>query len=58
MRKIKCYCHNGFAGEMKEGIVEIEDNATEEDIEQEFQDWVNNNIDMGWYEIKEEVINP
>lgn len=53
MRKIKCFCSTGYVGSRREENIEVEDDATEDELQEEFQNWLNNNTDMGWCEIKE-----
>ena len=53
MKRVKFYCDIGYVGCEKEEIVEYEDDVSEKDIDADFQDWLWNNIDAGWYETKE-----
>jgi len=48
MRKIKCYLSTGHVSSRIDGVIEVEDNATEEEIKAEFDEWVANNTDLGW----------
>ena len=49
MRKIKAYLSIGFVNDQTITF-EVEDNATDEEIEDMVQDWANEHIDYGWYE--------
>lgn len=51
MRKIKAYLDTGFAGCRIEEEFEIEDDATQEQIEEEAREAVFNSIDWGWHEV-------
>ena len=48
MKKVKVFLGIGFANANREEILEFEDDATEEDIEDEVMAWVNDQIDIGW----------
>ena len=56
MRKIKVIIDTGFAGGIHEDELEVEDNATDEEIEEEVQDVVFNYISYRWKESEEENI--
>lgn len=51
MRKIKAYLDTGFAGCRIEEEFEIENDATQEQIEEEAREAVFNSIDWGWHEV-------
>lgn len=51
MRKIKAYLDTGFAGCRIEEEFEVEDDATQEQIEEEAREAVFNSIDWGWHEV-------
>lgn len=51
MRKIKAYLDAGFAGCRIEEEFEVEDDATQEQIEEEAREAVFNSIDWGWHEV-------
>lgn len=51
MRKIKAYLDTGFAGCRIEEEFEVEDDATQEQIEEEAREAVFNSIDWGWNEV-------
>lgn len=50
MKKIKAYLHAGFAGCSIEEEFEIDDNATDAQIEEQAREAVFDHIDWGWYE--------
>ena len=51
MRKIKAYLDTGFAGCRIEDEFEVENDATQEQIEEEAREAVFNSIDWGWHEV-------
>lgn len=51
MRKVKAYLDTGFAGCRIEEEFEVEDDATQEQIEEEAREAVFNSIDWGWHEV-------
>ena len=51
MRKIKAYLDTGFAGCRIEEEFEVEDDATQQQIEEEAREAVFNSIDWGWHEV-------
>lgn len=51
MRKIKAYLDTRFAGCRIEEEFEVEDDATQEQIEEEAREAVFNSIDWGWHEV-------
>ena len=51
MRKIKAYLETGFAGCRIEEEFEVENDATQEQIEEEAREAVFNSIDWGWHEV-------
>ena len=52
--KVKFYLGIGYANAEHIEEVELPDDYTEQDIQEEFDDWVNNWIDSGWQIIDEE----
>lgn len=50
MKKIHFYLGIGFSTVCHDEVVEFEDNATEEEIEEEFDDWVHEHEDASWWE--------
>lgn len=55
MKKVKFYLSIGFQDASYEEIIEFEDDITREEIEEEFQDWKNGYIDMGWHDMEETI---
>ncbi|MDQ0174461.1 DUF7167 family protein [Bacillus chungangensis] len=49
MKTYKFFLHTGFAGCTQEEIVELPSDLSEEEVEEEFKDWVWNLLD-GHYE--------
>lgn len=54
--RVKFYLSIGLAGATRTDIVEVPDNFSEEDIEEEYQIWKNDYIEACW-DILEEVKN-
>ena len=52
MRRIHWLCETGFAGERHEGKIDVEDNATDEEIEEIVREEVFNYISWGWEEME------
>lgn len=50
MRKIHFYLSIGYPTAKHEEIVEYDDNVTDDEINSDFSDWVNNYLDMEWCE--------
>ena len=40
----------GFTGASYDEVVEFEDSATEEEINEAYEDWKNNYLDASWWE--------
>lgn len=51
MRKFKVWVSTGFVGSEREVIIEVDDEATEEEIYEYCADVIENMIESGWYEI-------
>ena len=51
LKKVKWWLETGFAKSIHQGEFEVEDNATDEEIEQMAKDEAFNNIDWG-YEVE------
>ena len=51
MRKIKAYLETGFVGCRIEEEFEVEDDATQQQIEEEAREALFNSIDWGWHEV-------
>lgn len=54
MRKIKVIIETGIAGGMHEDVFEVEDDATQKEIEDEARDVFFNYCNYSFYEIKDE----
>ncbi len=52
MRTLKIYLTIGFPGAMHRDEIEVEDDATEEQIEEEVRDWAMNHVEWGWTEVR------
>ena len=52
-KKIKLYVSTGMVGSEIEEVIEIEDDATEEEIKEMAKDWLFNTIDWGYWEDNE-----
>ena len=52
MRKISFWINTGFAGCDYEEIMEFDDNTTDKELDEEAKIFLTNNIDFGWYEVK------
>ncbi len=53
MRKIKSFLGIGYHGATHEEIVEYEDDATDEQINEDFQEWKMGYMDDNWWEVEE-----
>jgi len=51
MKKIKVYVDSGYVGCKNENVIEVEDDATEEEIEELAGEAIYEMIDIGWYEV-------
>ncbi|MDF2563724.1 MAG: hypothetical protein K0Q53_119 [Massilibacillus sp.] len=52
MAKYKFYASTGYVGAEREDIVELPDDYTEEDIQEEFDAWLGNNVELTWYKME------
>jgi hypothetical protein len=50
MREIKWTLDTGFAGANHEGVIEVEDNATEEEIDEEVKEVALEHVEWYWTE--------
>jgi hypothetical protein len=50
VRRIKVSLSIGFANATHRDVIEVEDDATEEDIDETIQQWASNYISIGWSE--------
>lgn len=53
MKKIRFYLYAGSIHGKAEEIVEFEDDAEAEEIQEVFDDWLGN-FDMGWHDVEED----
>lgn len=53
MKKIKCYVSTGMYGSEVEDIIEVNDDATQKEIENAANEWLFNTIDWGYWEENE-----
>ena len=53
MKRIKAHCGIGFAGAVYEEEFEFEDEATEEEISDEINEWAEQFLETWWEEIEE-----
>ena len=53
--KIKVWVHTGITGSRIEDEIEVEDNATDEDMEIAWTEWIWTVIDGGWLRIEDNV---
>ena len=51
--KVKIWSKFGLVGCEREEVIEVDDNATDEEIEQEWQEWAYQYMDGGWEKIKD-----
>lgn len=51
MRKIKVYLETGFAGCRIEEEFEVEDDATDAQLEEQAREAIFDRVDWGWYEV-------
>jgi hypothetical protein len=54
MKRYRAYLNIGFPTAIREETFEFEDDATNEYIEEEIRDWMNNYLDWGFQEIEDE----
>lgn len=53
MKRIKFFLGIGFRNANQEEIMEFEDDATDEEIDETFEDWKSNYIDASWWNADE-----
>jgi len=46
--KVKMTLSIGYSNAGQEEIVEVDDDSTENDLAEDWQNWINNYIDGGW----------
>lgn len=54
MKKIKAYANYGFVGTNREKIIEVDDDATEEEINELIWEWAADYVYTDWEEVKED----
>ena len=54
MRKVKLYVETGFVSCKHEEVVEVEDDITDEELDEMVQDFKNDCISCGWYDVEDE----
>jgi len=54
MKKIKAYVNYGFVGADREKIIEVDDDATEEEINELIWEWATDCVYPVWNEVKED----
>lgn len=50
MKKIHFNLSIGFAGATHADVIEVEDDTTNEEIDQMLEDWASSYLDMSWWE--------
>ena len=50
MRKVCFYLGTGFPGAVFKEHVKFSDDTTDEEIQEEYEDWVNDRLDKQWWE--------
>lgn len=50
MKRIHFHLGIGYANAVRDEIIEFEDDATVEEIAEEFNDWVDSHEDASWWE--------
>lgn len=50
MRKIRMYLGTGFANCAHEEVVEVDDDTTDEELDEYLHDWAGNYLDLNWSE--------
>ena len=53
MRKIKVYATTNYVGCKSEDTFEVSDDATDNEINEMAQEYIEEMIDTGWYEVDE-----
>lgn len=53
--KIRVWAHTDIAGSMTEDVIEVEDDLTEEQIDEEARDYIFNFVEWGWDEVKRDA---
>ena len=50
MRTINVYLSIGYSNAMHDDTLDVDDNATDDDIDEMVRDWAHNYIEWGWRE--------
>jgi hypothetical protein len=50
MRKIECVLETGYVGGTRKGVIEVEDDATDSEIDEAVNDWAHKYLSWGWSE--------
>lgn len=58
MRTIKWHSENGMQGSDREGEIEVEDDASDDEIDNEVREAVFDFFSWGWEEVKPNVVQP
>lgn len=53
MKKYHFYMGTGFTGATHEEEFEFDDDASQEEVEDSYEDWKNSHLDCSWWEVKE-----
>lgn len=54
MKKIKAYADYGYVGADREEIIEVDDDATEEEIDALIWEWAIEYVSINWQKVKED----
>ncbi len=52
--KVEFYVQMNIVGTTRTEIIEVDDNTSEETLDEILVEWINNHIDCGWKRIDEE----
>lgn len=52
--KIRVWAHTDVVGSMTEDVIEVEDDLTEEQIEEEARDYIFNFVEWGWDKVEQD----
>lgn len=50
MKKVHFHIGTGYTGAQHDEVMEFDDSATDEDIEEAYQDWKENKLDCQWWD--------
>ena len=53
MRKIKLWVETGYVNANHEVIIEVEDDITDEELDEDAKEYMLDRISYGWYEMEE-----